>query len=308
MTTGLDGDDVYMMVEDELYDTAKMFTAHLHHAEYKRLVKEARERKQKYAAAGIGTDSVTENVERRMKREALERRQRRGVEQLIGSGAGTVGSDEENEDEGGNYEDEVSEPWAGTSLAGLMKFDVGSKVSLKGLERIVGDTRAARGLGPASRQGEEETSKAGAQVVGLSLSAKSVESRGTPGMRPRDTGDNVRVVPFTRRAPVPTTSKLSPSQKMLRDNPHQSTATNLTDSTEGRTSTPPPMKKANAFIDSLDDFDEDFFNQTQADVLSKPNASPAKPRQKREREGGPQSKPKGDRSDRHDEVPVFLVA
>ncbi|KAL5601391.1 hypothetical protein BROUX41_002622 [Berkeleyomyces rouxiae] len=42
MIEGLDNDDQYCMVEDELYETAKRFTAHLHDAEYQRLRNEVR--------------------------------------------------------------------------------------------------------------------------------------------------------------------------------------------------------------------------------------------------------------------------
>ncbi|KAH6660951.1 hypothetical protein BKA67DRAFT_654102 [Truncatella angustata] len=42
MVEGLDGDDVYRMVEDEFYLTATKFTAHLHAAEYQRLQEEAK--------------------------------------------------------------------------------------------------------------------------------------------------------------------------------------------------------------------------------------------------------------------------
>ncbi|KAF1817092.1 hypothetical protein P152DRAFT_453700 [Eremomyces bilateralis CBS 781.70] len=37
MIEGLDGDDAWIMVEDEFLSTAQLFTRHLHHAEYKRL-------------------------------------------------------------------------------------------------------------------------------------------------------------------------------------------------------------------------------------------------------------------------------
>ncbi|PHH54836.1 hypothetical protein CFIMG_001229RA [Ceratocystis fimbriata CBS 114723] len=41
MISGIGNDDMYCMVEDELYEVAKKFTAHLHEAEYQRLKSEA---------------------------------------------------------------------------------------------------------------------------------------------------------------------------------------------------------------------------------------------------------------------------
>jgi hypothetical protein len=44
MIEGMENDDGWMMVEDELLTTARLFTAHLHHAEYQRLKGLARTR------------------------------------------------------------------------------------------------------------------------------------------------------------------------------------------------------------------------------------------------------------------------
>jgi hypothetical protein len=44
MIDGVENDDGWMMVEDELLTTARRFTAHLHHAEYQRLKRLARSR------------------------------------------------------------------------------------------------------------------------------------------------------------------------------------------------------------------------------------------------------------------------
>ncbi|KAF2219109.1 hypothetical protein BDZ85DRAFT_299069 [Elsinoe ampelina] len=64
MREGYAADDIYMMVEDEFQSTAKLYTQHLHHAEYKRLQRLAREREAAAPARppdllgqfGIGTD------------------------------------------------------------------------------------------------------------------------------------------------------------------------------------------------------------------------------------------------------------
>lgn len=44
MREGYSADDVYMMVEDEFLSTAQLYTSHLHHAEYQRLKKLAKQR------------------------------------------------------------------------------------------------------------------------------------------------------------------------------------------------------------------------------------------------------------------------
>ncbi|KAF2088871.1 hypothetical protein K490DRAFT_55495 [Saccharata proteae CBS 121410] len=44
MKDGLSGDDIWIMVEDEFLATANLYTQHLHHAEYHRLKRLARDR------------------------------------------------------------------------------------------------------------------------------------------------------------------------------------------------------------------------------------------------------------------------
>src|ERR1700722_17044361 len=44
MVDGIENDDGWMMVEDELFTTARLFTTHLHHAEYQRVKGLARTR------------------------------------------------------------------------------------------------------------------------------------------------------------------------------------------------------------------------------------------------------------------------
>ena len=45
MREGLDADDIYILVEDDFLATARLFTAHIHHAEYTRLKRQARSRR-----------------------------------------------------------------------------------------------------------------------------------------------------------------------------------------------------------------------------------------------------------------------
>jgi hypothetical protein len=74
MEEGLDGDDAYIMVEDEFQAVAKGFTQHLHHAEYVRLKNLAKTQN----ASTINTisrpvDSITEMREETKKRRLRSR-------------------------------------------------------------------------------------------------------------------------------------------------------------------------------------------------------------------------------------------
>ncbi|PQE20535.1 Transcription initiation factor IIA gamma subunit protein [Rutstroemia sp. NJR-2017a BBW] len=151
MHPGLHHDDRYRMVEDELLSIAKMFTVHLHTAEYKRQEKLAQSRN----AATI--TSISRPVVGRMggegkrKAEAIARmaRQRSEIEKLRGGrvGGGADESDEEDE----------RLPYVGTSIHGLMASPGGKGVSLKGVGEVgaggAGGTRAARGFGRKEKEG-----------------------------------------------------------------------------------------------------------------------------------------------------------
>ncbi|KHN98094.1 uncharacterized protein MAM_03855 [Metarhizium album ARSEF 1941] len=109
MIAGPRGDDRFRMVEDELLDTARLFTAHLHRAEYTRLKKLAAAQNaaaireiERPVVPGPGTAAAAAAGTRC--REAASRRRRRGGE------AGPA-------------------PWVGSSLQGLMETRRGREVS-----------------------------------------------------------------------------------------------------------------------------------------------------------------------------------
>ncbi|KAI1857456.1 hypothetical protein JX265_011191 [Neoarthrinium moseri] len=107
MREGLDGDDMYRMVEDEFYYTAQRFTAHLHAAEYQKLKDKAKShnaatiRDITRPVVGQVSDLVQKKLDRaaRLKQQKLVKR---------------VTADDEDTEEDDTYH-------KGTSLFGLMQ-------------------------------------------------------------------------------------------------------------------------------------------------------------------------------------------
>lgn len=137
MRPGLDADDGYRMVEDELLETAHLFTAHLHAAEYRRLKAKllaggrsgpAAIKRPSIPVAGLADNALPADVRARRGRESRERSQARAVKRLErdAKGKGRVevkteaGVDDAAVSGDGNDEDDET-PWAGTSLFGLME-------------------------------------------------------------------------------------------------------------------------------------------------------------------------------------------
>lgn len=140
MREGFEEDDIWMIVEDEFEALAKTFTAHLHHAEYKKLVKKARNAPPK--ALPIAASPMSKETIRRMQRETLHHNQQAAVDEI---GAGS---------RSGILDDNVDDPWRGTSIAGLIASGSQEKRSLKGIDRLPSSTRAAQGFArPGSRDG-----------------------------------------------------------------------------------------------------------------------------------------------------------
>lgn len=133
MHEGYEGDDIYIMVEDEFQSVAQSYTAHLHQAEYKRLMKEARNKPPK--ALPEPTSPMSKSSRNRLKSAILQNLQKDALRQVSGK------DPQEEEDEDG-----VADLWLGTSLAHLMTTGSQGKTSLVGLERISSTTRAGVGL------------------------------------------------------------------------------------------------------------------------------------------------------------------
>jgi hypothetical protein len=134
MREGYDNDDIYIMVEDEFHSMAQNFTNHLHHAEYERLKKKAKD-----MAPPTFQPTAHMRIEARKKLEAraLRARQKDALGNLTNGVSLSADEDSEQDD-----------PWLGTSLAGLMT-DVNNqkKTALVGLEKVQSSTRASKGFG-----------------------------------------------------------------------------------------------------------------------------------------------------------------
>ncbi|KAJ9613340.1 hypothetical protein H2200_003282 [Cladophialophora chaetospira] len=134
MHEGYDRDDAYIMVEDEFQTVAQSYTAHLHHAEYKRLVKQARQAPPK--ALPPPTSPMSKQAKSRLRMATLQRKQNETLQRVTG--------DESIEDD--NEQAKVADLWSGTSLAPLMASGTQQKRSLVGLEGISSSTKAGLGF------------------------------------------------------------------------------------------------------------------------------------------------------------------
>ena len=134
MVEGYDEDDIWMMVEDEFQTLAQSFTAHLHHAEYKRLMKKAKEAPRKELPEP--TSPMSKETKRKLQRQARDISNKDVLDRMIGGSKIADDTDEEK----------VDDPWRGTALAGLISASSQEKTSLKGLEKMPSSTRAARGF------------------------------------------------------------------------------------------------------------------------------------------------------------------
>ncbi|SPO03224.1 uncharacterized protein DNG_05906 [Cephalotrichum gorgonifer] len=145
MSEGVEGDDKYRMVEDELLFIAGRFTAHLHAAEYHRQKQEAKA----HNAATIDSISrpvvarMTPSVKAKHERRAKERKRSDGLRRALANGKEGGLDVKEAEDES---------PWIGTSLQGLMEESRGSVERLSGLTWAEPSTKAAARLGRAARK------------------------------------------------------------------------------------------------------------------------------------------------------------
>ena len=116
MVEGLENDDKYRMVEDELLAVAQSFTAHLHAAEYQRLKAKAKQQAKATGGSGLLPRPVTgAPTDRVKKRGELAERRSKQAKALKGLQAldGTRGAEDNSDD--------ADAPWAGTSLQNLME-------------------------------------------------------------------------------------------------------------------------------------------------------------------------------------------
>jgi hypothetical protein len=173
MIEGYDEDDIWMMVEDEFQTLAQSFTAHLHHAEYKRLMKKAREAPRRELPEPTSPMSTT--TKQKLQRQARDKSNREVLDRMIlGSQAADMANDVE--------EDKVDDPWRGTALAGLIATGSQEKTSLKGLDKMPSSTRAAQGFAKA------ETKARTRKVDAIDLLTRPPEKREAMRNPPKDRG------------------------------------------------------------------------------------------------------------------------
>ena len=128
MIDGYGADDGWMMVEDEFAATAKLFTSHIHHAEYARLKKLARER---------GTDALRRSGKKKEGKKALR--------------SDLVAKEEPVDAASESGEDFRMGPRLAGLMAGSQKQAVVTK-DLSGLIPMKIHTRAAAGFEQSSRK------------------------------------------------------------------------------------------------------------------------------------------------------------
>lgn len=149
MVDGLENDDIYILVEDELLSVAQSFTQHLHHAEYVRMKKQAKSQNAS-AIKDISrpTDSRVKMREELKKKKAAQARatKQNALLDVLGSEKGKNKLDDMDSD----FDDDTdNDLWTGTSLQGLMTGSRRSKQSLSTITGIKSGTRAAAGFSRA---------------------------------------------------------------------------------------------------------------------------------------------------------------
>lgn len=151
MHEGLAHDDIYIMVEDEFLSAAQLFTSHLHHAEYVRLKNAAKARNGStvHPITARPTDSITAmRAETKKKKEAEVRtgKNRAALDKMMSDTRANIALTSDEEQSEDEEEEADEQPWAGTSLQGLMAPAARKNLtSLSGLQGIQSSTRAANG-------------------------------------------------------------------------------------------------------------------------------------------------------------------
>ena len=209
MREGYDEDDIWMMVEDEFDSLARTFTSHLHHAEYKRLMKKAREAPRKELPDP--QSPMSKETKRKLQRGALDKQQQDAL--------GRIGARIDN-DPVDAEEDKVDDPWRGTALAGLIALGSQERPSLIGLEKMPSSTRAAQGFSKAEAARPRK-------VDAIDLLTRPPEQRSALGAKQKrpmnqstnneleDQGDSFRRAP--RRSPAIETSMDNERQAFTED-------------------------------------------------------------------------------------------
>ncbi|KAF7506841.1 hypothetical protein GJ744_011187 [Endocarpon pusillum] len=293
MVKGYDHDDIYIMVEDEFHSVAQTFTRHLHHAEYQRLKKKARD-----AAPPTfrPTDQMRTEVKKKLEARALHAKQKDAVRNITTGINLSAEEDEEQDDD----------PWLGTSLAGLMTdANIQKRTALVGLEKMQSTTRAAKGFGrgmgdsPPSRKGKmgvldifAEQRKEKENAIN-EQEREGVENDPNHSRRVQSTASIVRPQESSRNEKLSTKREADPNPtRGLTKTTNPPSIKNAADPTSHSRFREPSIATRKLF-DEFDDFDHT------ASIIKRPKASPSRKDHKRK-----QTK---DRKLQMNDIPTFLV-
>lgn len=136
MIEGVDNDDLYRMVEDELLVVAQKFTTHLHAAEYKRYQREVQSRKAQ-TINNISRPSVgppSDATKRKLERIQQTKDQTQVLDEMLGDKRRSASDDDTDEGT-------TDLPYAGTMLHGLMDSP---RKRVKTLSAIIPKTTISR--------------------------------------------------------------------------------------------------------------------------------------------------------------------
>jgi hypothetical protein len=180
MREGFDQDDIYIMVEDQFQSVAQSFTQHLHKAEYRRLVEEAKKQKASTIRdisrpTDAFTAMSTETLKIKEARE-LSAKQKAGLKAMkAAAGRPSLrGADDDSDLE----KDKADDPWVGTTLHGLMTSPKKSQEALVGLHGVKSATRAAAGFAKSDIRAPVE--RKGLMDLDLSKEPESNNAREKP--------------------------------------------------------------------------------------------------------------------------------
>ncbi|KAF3053087.1 hypothetical protein E8E11_004892 [Didymella keratinophila] len=294
-------DDEWMMVEDEFLETAKLFTRHLHIAEYDRLKAtiEAKKKEAEVVRPVVAGAKRSVNGEMKERARVQENRQKQAIRDVFAS------QGESSEDDRASYSSKPSNAPSATSkpLPPTMSTsqetdsdDLDAPRPLKARAPSPATATAAEPL-PATRQRPAylQTSKPATESFikpTLPATKASVRSRARPSrMTPFDMLDEYTPPTFDTRAP-PTASS--------RDKPRSQSTSSNHSSPQTSQSTMTRAIKPRRSIDRLDDwgFAEDTggISQDVADRIAKRKAERAKNGDGKEKK----------RNTYIDDIPTFL--
>ena len=146
------------MVEDEFHAVAQTFTKHLHHAEYIRLRKAAKDRSDATMSnISRPVDSITtmrEETRRKKEAEAKEAKMKAAIESIKVPKRATLDESDISDFE----EDKQDDPWQGTQLQRFItKSPKKNLTGLTGLQGVISHTRAAAGYSKPEKRPPQPT-------------------------------------------------------------------------------------------------------------------------------------------------------